>query len=69
MFTIEEDITLADLDEAIRHISLMLKRDEFGNRMTWQKKQILLDSLDDLLDARIEAKNAEQARTDRELTV
>jgi hypothetical protein len=65
MFTIEEDITLADLDEAIRHISLMLKRDEFGNRMTWQKKQILLDSLDDLLDARIEAKNAEQARTDR----
>jgi hypothetical protein len=69
MFTIEEDITLADLDEAIRHISLMLKRDEFGNRMTWQKKQILLDSLDDLLDARIEAKNAEQACTDRELTV
>ena len=69
MFTIEEDITLADIDEAIRHISMMLKVDVFGNRMTRQRKQILLESLDDLLDARIEAKNSEQARTNRELTV
>ena len=51
--TIEEEVTVADIDEALAHINLMLKTDEFGNRLTWQKKEMLLESLDDLLDARL----------------
>ena len=50
---ITEDVTLADIDEAIKHISNMLKKDEYGNRMDWRKKQLLENSIDDLLDARI----------------
>lgn len=50
---ITEDVTLEDIDEAIRHIFKMLKTDEFGNRMDWRKKQLLENSIDDLLDARI----------------
>jgi hypothetical protein len=51
--TIEEEVTVADIDEALAHINLMLKTDEYGNRLTWQKKEMLLESLDDLLDARL----------------
>lgn len=50
---ITEDISLADIDEAIRHTHAMLKTDEFGNRMNWRKKEMLQSSLDDLLDARL----------------
>jgi hypothetical protein len=50
---IEEEVTMADIDEALAHINLMLKTDEYGNRLTWQKKEMLLESLDDLLDARL----------------
>lgn len=50
---ITEDISLADIDEAIRHTYAMLKTDQYGNRMTWQKRAILQSSLDDLLDARL----------------
>jgi hypothetical protein len=51
--TIEEEVTVADIDEALAHINLMLKTDHYGNRLTWQKKEMLLESLDDLLDARL----------------
>jgi hypothetical protein len=50
---IEEEVTVADIDEALAHINLMLKTDHYGNRLTWQKKEMLLESLDDLLDARL----------------
>lgn len=50
---ITDDVTLEDIDEAIKHISRMLKTDEYGNRMDWRKKQLLENSIDDLLDARI----------------
>jgi hypothetical protein len=50
---IEEEVTMADIDEALAHINLMLKTDHYGNRLTWQKKEMLLESLDDLLDARL----------------
>ena len=50
---ITEDVTLADIDEAIKHIYGMLKTDEYGNRMDWRKKELLQKSIDDLLDARI----------------
>ena len=48
-----EDICIEDIDEAISHAYRMLKTDEFGNRMTWKKKEILQNSIDDLLDARL----------------
>lgn len=50
---IEEEVTIADIDEALAHLNLMLKKDEYGDRLTWQKKQIILQSLDDLLDVRL----------------
>ncbi len=50
---IEEEVTLDDIDEALSHLNLMLKTDHYGNRLTWKKKQILLQSVDDLLDVRL----------------
>lgn len=50
---ITDDVTIADIDEAIKHINNMLKIDEYGNRMQWRKKELLQKSIDDLLDARI----------------
>jgi hypothetical protein len=51
---IEEDLTLAEIDEAIAHVSRMLKTDQYGNRMDWRKKELLSASIDDLLDARLQ---------------
>jgi hypothetical protein len=59
--TIEDDVTVEALDEAIAHIFAMLKTDEFGNRMNWRKKEILQNSIDDLLDARLRLTSGEQA--------
>jgi hypothetical protein len=50
---IADEITVADIDETIKHINEMLKTDEYGNRMDWRKKEMLLLSIDDLLDARL----------------
>jgi len=50
---ITEDISVADIDEAIRHTYAMLKTDEYGNRMNWRKREMLQSSIDDLLDARL----------------
>ena len=49
-----EVITLADIDEAIAHLAVMLK-DRYGNRLTHQRKAFLMGELDSLLDARLEA--------------
>lgn len=49
---IEKEVTLAEIDEAITHVNAMLKIDEYGNRMTWKKRQMLVESIDELLDAR-----------------
>jgi hypothetical protein len=50
---IADEITIDDIDETIKHINEMLKTDEYGNRMDWRKKEMLLLSIDDLLDARL----------------
>jgi hypothetical protein len=47
----EDEITVAELDEAIRYISEQLK-DRYGNRVTPQRRKLLMDSIDDLLEAR-----------------
>ena len=47
-------VTLADIDEAIAHLSEMMK-DRYGNRLTHKRKAFLMSDLDSLLDARLEA--------------
>jgi hypothetical protein len=47
-----EEVSLADLDEALGHIAEQLK-DRYGNRLNWKTKAILIESLDDLLDYRL----------------
>ena len=54
MLIIEEEVTVSELDEALAFIWKELKTDEFGKRMDWRKKELLLSSVDDLLDARLE---------------
>jgi hypothetical protein len=60
MLIIEEEVTISELDEALIFIWKELKTDEFGKRMDWRKKEILLSSIDDLLDARSELVNREK---------
>ena len=52
----EEEVTIAELDEAIRYISEQLK-DRYGNRVTPKRREILMGSINDLLDARYLLKN------------
>jgi hypothetical protein len=58
--SITDDVTLEDIDEAIKHIFELLKTDEYGNRMDWRKKEILQNSIDDLLDARLRLARGEE---------
>ena len=53
MIVIEEEVTVAQIDECLSHVYAMLKTDEYGNRMNKQKKEMLTEQLDELLDARI----------------
>lgn len=50
--TVEPEVTVQDLDEAIFHIRNLM-RDEYGNRLTPRRKALLSASIDDLLDARL----------------
>jgi len=52
---ITEEVSIAELDEAISNLFQQLKTDEYGNRMDWRRRQLLESSIDDLLDARLEA--------------
>ena len=52
MIVIEGDVTVAEIDEALRNIREMLV-DRYGNRLSHQKKELILSSIDDLLDARL----------------
>ena len=53
MKIVKEELTLADIDECISHLSLMIK-EQYGNRLTYQRKAYLMEELDSLLDARLE---------------
>ena len=61
----KEVITLADIDEAIAHLSEMMK-DRYRNRLTHQRKAFLMSELDSLLDARLEAISELGSSSDRE---
>lgn len=53
MQVIVSDLTVADIDEALAHLRLKIE-DRYGNRLTHKQRQFYLDSINDLLDARIE---------------
>jgi hypothetical protein len=53
VIVIEEEVTVAQIDECLSHVYNMLKTDEFGKRMDWRKKEMLSEQLDELLDARL----------------
>ena len=61
----KEVVSLADIDEAIAHLSEMMK-DRYGNRLTHQRKAFLMNELDSLLDARLEAISELGNSSDRE---
>ena len=46
-----EEITIADIDEALAHLRDKLQ-DRYGNRLTYKQREVYLSSVDDLLDAR-----------------
>ena len=52
MIVIDGEVTVAEIDEALGNIREMLI-DKYGNRVNHQKKELLLSSIDDLLDARL----------------
>lgn len=53
MITIDGDVTIEDIDEALTNIKELLV-DKYGQRLTHQKRQLLWSSIDDLLDARLD---------------
>lgn len=46
-------VSIEEIDEALAHVREMLQ-DRYGNRLSHQKKTLLLASIDDLLDARLQ---------------
>ena len=51
-----EEVTIAEIDEALAHLRDKLQ-DRYGNRLTYKQRQFYLSSVDDLLDARIALSN------------
>lgn len=51
------DESISEIDEALSNLAKDLKRDEYGNRMDWRKKNSLEKSIDSLLDARLKLMN------------
>ena len=68
MIVIDGEVSVEEIDEALRNLKEMLV-DRYGNRLTWQKKQLLLSSVDDLLDERLrlmkEGKSGVSAKADQ----
>jgi hypothetical protein len=53
MQVVANDLTVVDIDEALGHLRLKLQ-DRYGNRLTHKQREFYLESVDDLLDARLE---------------
>lgn len=62
-----EEVSLIEIDEALSFASASLKTDHYGNRMDWRKKEILLSSIDDLLDERLSRVKQSQVQGGSEL--
>lgn len=69
MVVVESDITIAEIDEALGHLRLKIQ-DRYGNRLTFREKQIYLESINDLLDVRLELKaNEDISSTNLDITI
>jgi len=53
MRVVVNDISVVDIDEALGHLRLKLQ-DKYGNRLTHKQREFYLESVNDLLDARLE---------------
>ena len=53
MVICQEGVSLGELDEALSHVAKGLKTDTYGNRLTWQRRNLLIESMDSLLDERL----------------
>jgi hypothetical protein len=52
MQVVKADLTVNEIDEALGYLRLKLQ-DRYGNRLTHQQREFYLESVNDLLDARI----------------
>jgi len=53
MVIVSDKVTIAEIDEALGYLTDALRIDQYGNRMTWKKRQTIQESIDDLLDERL----------------
>ena len=53
MVIVSDKVTIAEIDEALGYLTDALKINQYGNRMTWKKRQTIQESIDDLLDERL----------------
>jgi hypothetical protein len=58
MQVVKADLTVNEIDEALGYLRLKLQ-DRYGNRLTHQQRSFYLESINDLLDARIAMKEKE----------
>jgi hypothetical protein len=58
MQVVKADLTVNEIDEALGYLRLKIQ-DRYGNRLTHQQRQFYLESINDLLDARIAMKDKE----------
>lgn len=61
-----EELTVEEIDECLKHLCLSLQ-DYYGHRVSHQKREFYLASIDDLLDARLAlagGQSGNQIRTD-----
>jgi hypothetical protein len=56
MLLVTEEITVAEIDEALAHMREKVQ-DKYGNRLTYKQKQLYWASIDDLLEARLNLTN------------
>lgn len=52
----DQDITLADIDEALGYLREKVE-DRYGNRLRWNQKSLYWEQIDSLLDLRLEMTN------------
>lgn len=52
MIIATEEVTIADIDEALSHLRDKLE-DRYGNRLNWKQRRDLMDIVDGLLDERL----------------
>ena len=50
----DQEVSIEDIDEALQYLSVELRTDEYCKRMTWKRRKMLVESIDDLLDLRLQ---------------